>query len=43
MDSLHQEVRNMRDSNSNHCFINNKLNAALKKATAHIQELEEEN
>ncbi len=27
------ELRNMRDSNDNHIFINEKLNQALKKAS----------
>lgn len=30
----------MRDSNENHVFINDKLNQALKKSSARVEELE---
>ena len=38
--TLKQENRNLKDSNQNHVFINEKLNQALKKATSRLEEFE---
>jgi predicted RNase H-like nuclease (RuvC/YqgF family) len=38
--NLKKENQNLKDSNENHIFINEKLNQALKKATARIEDLE---
>jgi hypothetical protein len=32
MKNLKKEIQNLKDSNENHIFINDKLNQALKKA-----------
>lgn len=40
MKGLKKELQNMRDSNENHVFINDKLNQALKKSSARVEELE---
>jgi hypothetical protein len=37
---LKKECQNLRDSNENHVFINEKLNQALKKQAARLEELE---
>lgn len=38
--NMKKECQNLKDSNENHVFINEKLNQALKKATQKIEELE---
>jgi predicted RNase H-like nuclease (RuvC/YqgF family) len=38
--NLKKENQNLKDSNENHIFINEKLNQALKKATVRIEDLE---
>lgn len=38
--NLKKENQNLKDSNENHIFINEKLNQALKKAVARSEELE---
>lgn len=38
--NLKKENHNLRDSNENHIFINEKLNQALKKANARLEDLE---
>ncbi len=40
MKGLKKECQNLRDSNENHVFINEKLNQALKKQAARLEELE---
>jgi len=40
MKGLKKDLQNMRDSNENHVFINDKLNQALKKSSARVEELE---
>ena len=40
MKNLKKEIQNLKDSNENHIFINEKLNAALKKTNARVEELE---
>ena len=40
MKSLKKEIQNLKDSNENHVFINEKLNQALKKSSARVEELE---
>ena len=38
--NLKKEIQNLKDSNENHIFINEKLNQALKKSSARVEELE---
>jgi hypothetical protein len=38
--NLRKDLQNLRDSNENHIFINDKLNHALKKANSKMEELE---
>jgi len=40
MKSLKKEIQNLKDSNENHIFINEKLNQDLKKSSARHEELE---
>ena len=40
MKSLKKENSNIKDSNENHIFINEKLNQALKKSSQRTEELE---
>jgi|LauGreDrversion4_2_1035121.scaffolds.fasta_scaffold375791_3 hypothetical protein len=40
MKSLKKEIQNLKDSNENHIFINEKLNQALKKSNSRVEELE---
>jgi hypothetical protein len=40
MKSLKKEIQNLKDSNENHIFINEKLNQALKKSSGRVEELE---
>jgi hypothetical protein len=40
MKGLKKEVQNLKDSNENHIFINDKLNQALKKSSQRVEELE---
>lgn len=37
---MKKENQNLKDSNENHIFINEKLNQALKKSSKRIEELE---
>jgi 16S rRNA G966 N2-methylase RsmD len=38
--NLKKDLQNLRDSNENHIFINDKLNHALKKANQRTEDLE---
>jgi hypothetical protein len=38
--NLKKECQNLKDSNENHVFINEKLNQALKKSSQRCEELE---
>lgn len=40
MKNLKKEIQNLKDSNENHIFINEKLNQALKKSSTRVEELE---
>jgi len=40
MKNLKKEIQSLKDSNENHIFINEKLNAALKKSNQRVEELE---
>lgn len=40
MKNLKKEIQNLKDSNENHIFINDKLNQALKKSSQRVEELE---
>jgi hypothetical protein len=42
MKNLKKEIQNLKDSNENHIFINEKLNSALKKANIRAEELEKQ-
>ena len=42
MKNLKKEIQNLKDSNENHIFINEKLNSALKKANQRAEELEKQ-
>ena len=40
MKSLKKEIQNLKDSNENHIFINEKLNKALKRAEQRNEQLQ---